>query len=70
MGQLCGGYRQREASCSFKGDEALLVQSSGGQAPIVWAKGMRGLSATWCLLHDPQVAGTDCGVLLRGQREA
>ena len=37
--------------------------STGGQAPIVWAKGIRGLSVTSCLLHDPQ----SC---LRGQREA
>ena len=44
--------------------------STGGQAPIVWAKGIRGLSATWCLLHNLQVSGTDCGCCLRCQREA
>ena len=34
----------REASCSFRGDWALLVQATGGQAPLVWAKSIRGLS--------------------------
>ena len=47
----------------------LLVQNTGGQAPIVWAKGIRGLNAMWCLLHNPQVAGTDCSSRLRGRRE-
>ena len=60
----------QEASCSFKGDEALLVQATSGQAPVVWAKGIRELSATWCLLYDLQVAVADCGGHLRGQREA
>ena len=41
------------------GDRALLVQATGGKAPLVWAKDSRGLSVTWCLLHDLQVAGTD-----------
>ena len=27
---------------SFRGDWALLVQTTGGQAPLVWAKGIRG----------------------------
>ena len=48
---------------------ALLVQDTGGQAPLVWAKGIRGLSAMWCLLHDLQVAVTDHSDCLRGQRE-
>ena len=52
------------------GDWAFLVQAAGGQAPLVWAEGNRGLSATWCLLCDLQAAGTDCGGLLLGQREA
>ena len=47
----------------------LLVQATSGQAPTVWAKGIKGLTATWCLLHDLQVTGTDCGSYLRGQRE-
>ena len=34
------------------GDWALLVQAMGGWVPLVWAKGSRGLSATWYLLHD------------------
>ena len=38
------GYRHGEASCSFRGNWALLVQAAGGQAPLVWAKGIRGLS--------------------------
>ena len=29
-----------------------------------------GLSAMWCLLHNPQVAGTDCGGCLRSKRKA
>ena len=69
-GGSVAGYRQLEASCSFRGDWALLVQTTGGQAPLVWAKGIRGLSATWCLLHDLEVAWTDSGSHLRGQREA
>ena len=36
----------------------------------MWAKGIRGLSAMWRLLHDLQVAGTDCSGPLGGQREA
>ena len=59
----------REASFSFKGNYAL-VQATGGQASIVWAKGIRGLSVMWCPWHDPQGAGTDCCGHLRGQREA
>ena len=47
----------------------LLVQATSGQAPIVWVKGIRGLSVTWYLLHDLQVARTDCSGHLRGQRE-
>ena len=69
-GWLWSGYGRRKASCSFVGDWALLVQATGGQAPLVWAKGIRGLSATWCLLHELQGTGTDCGSHLRGQREA
>ena len=64
------GYRQQKASCLFRGDWAFLVQAMSGQAPLVWAKGIRGLSATWCLLHNLQVAGTDSGGHLRGQMEA
>ena len=60
----------REASCSFRGDWALLVQVTGGQAPLVWATGIGGLNATLCFLHNLQVAGTDCSGGLRGQREA
>ena len=47
----------------------LLVQATGGLAPLVWAKGSRRLSATWGLLCDLQVAGMDIDSLLRGQRE-
>ena len=47
-----------------------LCRLRGGQAPRAWAKGIRGPSVTWCLLHDLQVAGTDCSGHLRGQREA
>ena len=50
---------QREASCLFRGDWVLLMQATGGQALLVWAKGMRGMITTWCLLHELQVAETD-----------
>ena len=52
------------------GDRVLLVQAAGVWEPLVWAKGIRGLSVTWCLSHDLQAVGTDCGGSLRGQREA
>ena len=58
-----------KASCSFRGHLALLAQATGGQAPIVWAKGIRGLIVMRCLLNDLQVAGTDCGSHLRGKGE-
>ena len=51
------------------GDWVLLVQATGGQAPLVWAKSSRRLSAMWYLLHDLQVAGTDLGSHGKGQRE-
>ena len=35
----------------------LLVQATSSQVPLVWAKGIMGLSVMWCLLHDLQ--GTD-----------
>ena len=47
----------------------LLMQATFGQTPIVWAKGIRGLSVMCCLLHHLQVLGTDCGSHLRSQRE-
>ena len=68
-GSSGAGYGRQEASCSFRGDWVLFVQAASGQAPLVWAKGIKGLSVMWCLLHDLQVAGTDCGGRLRGQRE-
>ena len=51
-------------------DWALLVQATGGQAPLVWTKGSRGLSSMWCLLGDLQAVGMDHGGHLGGQREA
>ena len=51
------------------GDWAILVQATSGWEPLVWANGSGGLNAMWCLLHDLQVAGTDHGGHLRGQRE-
>ena len=60
------GSGWKEASCSCREDGALLEQAISGQAPLVWAKGIRGLSATWCLLHDLQVAGTDCSGPFKG----
>ena len=64
------GYVGREVSCSLMGDWVLLVQANSVQAPLVWAKGIRGLSAMWCLLHDLQVSGIDCSGHLKGQMEA
>ena len=52
------------------GDRVPLVQAMGGWAPLVWAKGSRGLSTTWCLLHDLQVSGTNHRSHLRNHREA
>ena len=46
------------------------MRANGGQTPLVWAKGIRGLNVMWSLLRKLQVAGTDCGSRLRGQREA
>ena len=46
----------------------LLMQATGGPGPLVWAKGIRGLSVM-CIFQDLQVAGTDHGDCLRGQRE-
>ena len=46
------------------------MQARGGWAPRVWTKGSWGLSAMWCLLHDLQLAGTNRGGYLGGQREA
>ena len=36
------GYGQQEVSCSFRGDWVLLVQATGGHAPLVWAKALGG----------------------------
>ena len=41
----------------------LLVQAMGGWAPLVWTKGSRGLSETWCFLCDLQATGTDLVVI-------
>ena len=61
-----------------------LVQAMCGSKPLARAKGdwalplcrlridgnfLCGLRAMWCLLHDLQVAGTDCGGHVRVQRE-
>ena len=46
------------------------MQATSSQAPLIWAKGIRGLSVMWCLLHDLQVAGTHHGSRLRGQRDS
>ena len=61
----------RSAMAQAKGRKKPLAHlEQGYQAPLVWAKGIRGLSAMWCLLHKLQVAGTDCCGHLRGRREA
>ena len=36
----------------------------------MWAKGIKGLSVMWYLLHDLQVAGTHCGGYLKDKRES
>ena len=51
-GQLWHWLPAARSSCLFRGDWVLFVQATGGQAPLVLAKGIRGLSVTWCLLHD------------------
>ena len=51
------------------GDWALLMQATGGWESLVWAKGSKGPSGTWWLLHDLQVTGMDLGGHLGGQRE-
>ena len=38
----------REASCLCLRDWVLLVQPTGGQAPLMWAKGIRGQSVMQC----------------------
>ena len=43
------------------GNWALLMQVTGSWIPLGWAKGSRGLSVMWCLLHDLQAAGMDSG---------
>ena len=60
----------KKALARATGDRALPVQAMGGWAPLVWAKASWGLNVMWCLLCDLQAAGTDCGGLLGGQREA
>jgi len=52
------------------GSKEALAWATGGWAPPAWAKGNGGLSAMWCLLCDLQVAGTNRGSRLGGQREA
>ena len=62
-------YRRQEAT--FSGYGILGASCAmGSRAPLLWAKGSGGLSATWCLLCDLQAAGMDHSGHLRGQREA
>ena len=51
------------------GDQMPLVRAMGGQAPFVWTKGSRELGATWRLLHNLQVVGTNHSSHFRNQRE-
>ena len=55
------GHLQKEASCSYIGDWALLVQAASGQAPLVYAKSIRGLSATLAFQVPNTVALTPLG---------
>ena len=64
------GYKWQEATSSGYGREHTSCGATDGWAPLLWAKGSRGISATWCLLCDPQVAGTNHSSCLGGQREA
>ena len=59
----------REATCWALGEWMFLGRR---QVPgtSVWGKGSGGQSVMWCLLRDLQVAGTDRGGLVGGQREA
>ena len=56
---LCSRLWAAKIFCSFRRDWALLVQATSSQSPLVWAKGIRWLSVSWCLFHDLQVTGTD-----------
>ena len=56
---------EKPLACSFRGDCGLRVQATRVQASLVWSKVIRGLSMMWCLLHNLQVAGTDCSGCLR-----
>ena len=47
-----------------------LVQATGGQAPLVWAKVSRGLSMMALLLCDLQVVETNHSSHLRNQKGA
>ena len=67
MVQATGGERPLAHAT---GDQALLVQVTCGQVPLVWAKGSGGLSMMWCLLCDLQVTGTNHSSHPRNEREA
>ena len=48
----------------------LHVQATSGQAPMVWAKGIRGLSAMWLPLAQSTGGRDRLQGHVRGQREA
>ena len=54
----CKLWVTRSYLLGLVGDWALLVQASGGRAPLVWAKGSGGLGMTWYLLHNLQASET------------
>ena len=45
------------------------MQVTIGQATLVWAKGIRGISVMWYLLHDLQAEGTYHSGSLRSHRD-
>ena len=48
------------------GDWVHLVHAIDGRTSLVWAKGSKGLSATWCILCDP--TGSRDGLQWSSQR--
>ena len=67
LAQTTGGEKIRVWAME---EQVLLVWAMGGRAPLEWAKGIGGLSAMWCLLHDLQTVGTNDSSHLRNQRGA
>ena len=59
----------RGQAASGAGTTYLDYWAKGDWAPLVWAKGSRGLSMMQHILHDLQMAGTKHSSHLKNQRE-